>query len=85
MLGGAIHIFCTEFPKTTKSEEETKTTDASTLNLTLSSDVKQHKNCVTLWNKMLTNEEVIMTVKLWGVDQLHLRLDYHSEPNSYSF
>ncbi len=69
MLGGAIHIFCTEFPKTTKSEEETKTTDASTLNLTLSSDVKQHKNCVTLWNKMLTNEEVIMTVKLWGVDR----------------
>ncbi len=85
MVGGAIHIFCTEFPKTTQSEEETKTTDASMLNLTLSSDVKQHQNCVTLWNKMLTNEEVIMTVKLWGVDRLHLCLDYYSEPNSYSF
>ncbi len=26
-----------------------------------------------------------MTVKLWGVDRLHLRFDYHSESNSYSF
>ncbi len=34
---------------------------------------------------MSTNEEVIMTVKLWGVDRLHLRFDYHSESNSYSF
>ncbi len=28
---------------------------------------------------MSTNEEVIMTVKLWGVDRLHLRFDYHSK------
>ncbi len=28
--------------------------------------LKQHQNCATLWNKMSTNEEVIMTVKLWG-------------------
>ncbi len=34
---------------------------------------------------MSTNEEVMMTVKLWGVDRLHLRFDYHSESNSYSF
>ncbi len=45
-------------------------------NLTRSSDIKQHQNCVTLWNKMSTNEEVIMTVKLWGVDRLHLCFDY---------
>ncbi len=25
---------------------------------------------------MSTNEEVTMTVKLWGVDRLHLRFDY---------
>ncbi len=31
----------------------------------------------------ITNEEVIMTVKLWGVDRLHLLFDYHSEYNSY--
>ncbi len=24
-----------------------------------------------------------MTVKLWGVDQLHLHFDYHSESYSY--
>ncbi len=24
-----------------------------------------------------------MTVKLWGVDRLHLRFDYHSESYSY--
>ncbi len=29
---------------------------------------------VTLWNKMSTNEEVIMNVKHWGVDRLHLHL-----------
>ncbi len=34
---------------------------------------------------MSTNEEVIMTVKLWGVDRFHLRFDYHSESNSLSF
>ncbi len=34
---------------------------------------------------MSTNEEVIMTVKLWGVDRLHLCFDYHSESNSLSF
>ncbi len=26
-----------------------------------------------------------MTVKLWGVDRLHLCFDYHSESNSLSF
>ncbi len=26
-----------------------------------------------------------MTVKLWGVDRLHLRCDYHSEPIQYFF
>ncbi len=26
-----------------------------------------------------------MTVKLWGVDRLHLRFDYLSDSNSYSF
>ncbi len=52
---------------------------------TRSSDIKQHQNCVTLWNKMLTHEEVIMIVKLWGVDRHHLRSDYHSEFNSWSF
>ncbi len=26
-----------------------------------------------------------MTVKLWGVDRLHLRFDYHSEFNSVFF
>ncbi len=36
---------------------------------TQSSDIKPHQNCIMLWNKMLTNEEVIMTVKLWGVDR----------------
>ncbi len=60
-----LHIFCTEFPKNT-NEEETETTDNSTCNLTHSSDIKQYLNCVTLWNKILTNEEVIMIVKLWG-------------------
>ncbi len=64
------------FPQKNTSEEETETTDASTYNLTRSSDIKQHQNCVMLWNKMSTNEEVIMTVKLWGVDRLHLRFDY---------
>ncbi len=77
-----IHIFCTEFPKKNTSEEETETTDASTCNLTRTPDIKQHQNCVTLWNKMSTNEEVIMTVKLWGVDQPHLCFDYLSESNS---
>ncbi len=56
-----LHIFCTEFPKNT-NEEETETTDNSTCNLTHSSDIKQYLNCVTLWNKILTNEEVIMIV-----------------------
>ncbi len=80
--GALVHILCTEFPKNT-SEEEKETTDASTCNLTRSSDImKQHQNCVKLWNKMLTNEEVIMTVKRWGVDRLHLRFDYHSESTS---
>ncbi len=33
-----------------------------------------------------TNEEVIMAVKLWGVDRLsRLCFDDHSEPNSLSF
>ncbi len=40
------------------------------LDLTRSSYIKQHQNCVKLWNKMLTNEEVIMTVKLWDADRL---------------
>ncbi len=71
------------FQKNT-SEEETETTDASTCNLTWLSDIKQHQNHVTLWNKMSTNEEV-MTVKLWGVDRLHLHFDYHSEYNSVFF
>ncbi len=31
--------------------------------------------------KNATNEEVIMTVKRWGVDRLHLIFDYHSESN----
>ncbi len=31
-----------------------------------------------LWNKMLTNEAVIMTVNLWGGDRLHLHFEYHS-------
>ncbi len=26
-----------------------------------------------------------MTVKLWGVDRLHLSFDYHSESNSVCF
>ncbi len=56
--------------------------DTSTHNLTQSSDIKQHQNCVTLWNKMLTNEDVIMIAKLWGADWLHLHFDYHSESNS---
>ncbi len=34
---------------------------------------------------MSTNEEVIMTVKLCGVDRLYLRFDYHSESNSVFF
>ncbi len=34
---------------------------------------------------MSTNEEVIMTVKLWGIDRLHICFDYHSEYNSLSF
>uniref|UniRef100_A0A671P6R3 Coiled-coil domain containing 169 n=1 Tax=Sinocyclocheilus anshuiensis TaxID=1608454 RepID=A0A671P6R3_9TELE len=38
--------------------------DASTCVLTRSSDIKQYQNCVTLWNKMSTNEEVIMTVNI---------------------
>ncbi len=68
MVDTIVHLFCTEFPKNT-SDEETKTTDVSTCNRTRSSDIKQHQNCVRLWNKMSTNEEVIMTVKLWDVDQ----------------
>ncbi len=55
------------------SEEEKETTDTSTCNLTRSSDIKQHQNCVTLWNKTSTHEEVIMTVKLWDVGR---RFDY---------
>ncbi len=31
-----------------------------------------HQNCVTLWNKLSTNEDVIVTVILWGVDRLIL-------------
>ncbi len=79
-----LHIFCTEFTKNT-NEEETETTDNSTCNLTHSSDIKQYLNCVTLWNKILTNEEVIMIVKLWGVTRLHLHFDHHSESNSVFF
>ncbi len=81
MLGGTIHIFRIS-PQKNTSEEETEPTDASTCNQTRSSDIKQHQNGLTLWNKMSTNEEVIMTVKLWGVDRLHPRFDYHSESNS---
>ncbi len=58
------------------SEEETEATDASTYNLTRPSDIKQHQNCVTLWNKMSTNKEVIKTVKCQGVDRIHLHFDY---------
>ncbi len=76
-----LHIFCTEFPKNT-NEEETETTDNSTCNLTHSSDIKQYLNCVTLWNKILTNEEVIMIVKFGVVTRLHLHFDHHSESNS---
>ncbi len=32
--------------------------------------LKQYQNCVMLWNKMLTTQEVIMAVKLWGVDHV---------------
>ena len=42
--------------------------------VTRSSDMKQHQ--------MSTDKEVMITVKLWGVDQLHLHFDYHSESNS---
>jgi len=73
--------YTSEFQKNT-SEEETETTDACTCDLTRSSDIKQHQNCVMLWNKMSTNEEVIKTVKLWGVDRLSLHFDYHSVSNS---
>ncbi len=84
MVGGAsTHLlYIISKKKKNTSEEETEPTDASTCNLTRSFDIKQHQNCVTLWNKMLTSEEVIMTVKLWGVDRLHLCFDYHSEYNS---
>ncbi len=85
--GALVHIICTELKQNIyiNNEEETKTKDAFTCNLTRSSDIKQHQNCETLWNKISANEEVIMTVKHWGVDRLHLRFDYHSESNSLSF
>ncbi len=34
---------------------------------------------------MSTDEEVIMTVELWGVDRLHPCFYYHSESNSVFF
>ncbi len=34
---------------------------------------------------MSINEEVIMTVKLWGIDRLHPCFDYDSESKSLSF
>ncbi len=72
MVGGAsTHLLYRISTQKNTSEEEKETTDTSTCNLTRSSDIKQHQSCVTLWNKMSTNEEVIMTVKLWGVDRLH--------------
>ncbi len=78
MVGGAsTHLLNRISTKKNTSEEETITADASIG----SSDIKQHQNCVTLWNEMSTNEEVIMTVKLWGLYQLHLRFDFHSESN----
>ncbi len=66
--GTSTHLLYSFYPPKNTSEEETEPTDASTCHLTRSSDIKQHQNCVTLWNKNVTNEEVIMTVKLWGVD-----------------
>ncbi len=80
MVGGASTHLLYRIKQNT-SEEETETTDASMCNLTRSSDIKQHQNCVRLWNKMSTNEEVIMTVKLQGADRLHT-FDSYSESNS---
>ncbi len=62
------------------SEEETETTDASTCNLTPSSDIK----LCNVMNK-ISPMKVITTVKLCGVDRLHLRIDYHSESIHISF
>ncbi len=43
--------------------------------------LKQHAS-TCIMNKMSISEEIIMTVKLWGVDRLNLHFDYHSESNS---